>query len=350
MTGTRRQKLAVGLALELILVALVVTIVALGNRTWSRGFVIFVDFDRLDNLKEGAEVRISGQTVGRVLAIQSGRAAGEPPLRAALRLRLWLERERAGLVRRSSIFYLAARGVIGERTVEVGPSPGEPLAPVAAGEVYRGVDPPMIDRLIQKGYANLRATLAIMRALRPDLRELGAAAGAVRARLEAIASPDRLRRLRASLEAALAEAGRLLAVLRAASEPGGAPRRILRSVDAIAERREALARSSEKAVALSRRGEELAALLSAEERARLTRSLERLREAGARAAELAALAERLLARVKQGRGRIGRLLTDVELSDEIKDAHRVLKESPWRALAKPPRNEAPRGAPRRRAE
>lgn len=350
MTGTRRQKLAVGLALELILVALVVAIVALGNRSWSRGFVIFVDFDRLDNLKEGAEVRISGQAVGRVLAIESGRAAGEPPLRAALRLRLWLERDRAGLVRRSSVFYLSAKGVIGERTVEVGPSPGEPLAAVVAGEVHRGVDPPMIDRLIQKGYANLRATLAIMRELRPDLRELGAVIGSVRARLEGIGPPERLRRLRASLESAVAEAGRLLAALRAASEDGRAPRGILRDLGAIGERREAFARAGENADALARRGEELAALLSAEERARLTRSLERLREAGAHAAELAALAERLLARVRQGRGTIGRLLTDVEMSDEIKDAHRVLKESPWRALAKPPRNEAPRGAPRRRAE
>jgi ABC-type transporter Mla subunit MlaD len=349
VTGTRRQKLAVGLALELLLVALVVAIVALGNRTWSRGFVIYVDFDRLDNLKEGAEVRISGQAVGRVLAI--GRAqAGEPRARAALRTRLWLERDRAALVRRSSLFYLSAKGVIGERTIEVGPSPGERLAEVGPGEAYRGIDPPMIDRLIQKGYANLRATLALMRELRPDLRELGATIEAVRTKLEAIAPADRLRRLRASLEAAVAEAGRLALALRAGSDEGRAPRRILRELDAIAARREALARTAEKAGALATRGEELASLLGPEERQRLARSLERLQLASARAAELAGLVERVVTRVKEGRGTIGRLLTDVEMSDEIKEAHRVLKESPWRALAKPPRERAPRGAPRRRAE
>jgi len=350
VTGTRKQRLAVGLAMQLLLVALVLAIVALGNRTWSRGFVIYVDFDRLDNLKEGAEVRISGQAVGRVLAIGSGAVAGEPPRRAALRTRLWIERDLASLVRRSSVFYLSAKGVIGERYLEVGPSAGEPLAPVEGGEVYRGVDPPMLDRLIQKGYANLRATLAIMHELRPEPRELGEAIEKVRGRLSAIAQPERLRRLRDGLEATVAEAQGLIATLRVGTDGGRLPRKILRDLEAVGRRRAAFESTGRKLAALQDKGEELAALLSPAERERVARSLERLQRAAAHASAVAHVAEKLARRVERGRGTVGRFLTDTGLHDEIKEAHRVLKESPWRAIARPPRESAPRGVPKRKAE
>jgi len=127
------------------------------------------------------------------------------------------------------------------------------------------------------------------------------------------------------------------------------PRRLARQLEAIGERDgERLAALSARAQQLARRLDLLEDVLGPEARDRAERSLDRLREAAARWEQALAALQKLRARVESGRGTLGRMLADEEIADEIKEAHRLLKESPWRVLRRAPENRAPRGAPRRR--
>ena len=92
----------------------------------------------------------------------------------------------------------------------------------------------------------------------------------------------------------------------------------------------------------------MAGFISPAQRRRLDSAMARLGGVATRGQKLAAGLDALAGRVKKGKGSAGRLLFDRELVDEIKQTHRVLKESPWRVLARPPKNRAPRGKPPRR--
>jgi len=351
MTRTRKLTLLTGLALELLLAGVVVTIIALGNRTLARGFVVYADFDRVDALKEGAHVRLSGMVIGRVLAIRQGVGPGEPRALARNRVNLWLLQAHAHHVRQSSLIYINSNGPIGERYVEIGPSPGEPLPAAPAGHLFRGADAPQMDRLIQNSYDSIHAFLAAARELGPDVTDLILAGDEVRALLAEVAPGDRLPRVQASAKVALEEARGLVATLRAGTDDLKAPLRLLGKLGALGER------DGERLRALSARldtlQENLAPLLEAlgpAEQAQATSALAKLRHAFGDGQEAFALVTALLGRLEKGRGTLGRLMTDPTLNDEVKEVHRILKEGPWRAIAKPPRDHAPRGlAPRRPA-
>ena len=77
----RRLQLRLGSAMMALLVLLVVGLTALGDRTLSRGYQVHADFADVQNLKEGAKVRVSGALIGRVLAVRRGLRPDEPRLR-----------------------------------------------------------------------------------------------------------------------------------------------------------------------------------------------------------------------------------------------------------------------------
>jgi phospholipid/cholesterol/gamma-HCH transport system substrate-binding protein len=340
----RRLRLVVGSVMLLSLCGLVFGLVALGDRTITGGYVLHVDFARVDNLKEGAEVRISALCVGRVLAIRQGVVPGEPALRAPIRVDLWIEQETGHLVRKDSVFYINAAGVVGERYIEVGPPPGAPGPPAAAGQAFRGVDAPLLDRILQHGYEQLQAIAALTRELGPEIRALSAASDGLQSHLPGDLQPERLARTQGDLVALGVLASDLRDHFRA-----GLTRRTLARVQQLDRRLEGrLEPLIARIKAISRRLEPLQELLDAEQRERLSAAMGKLRSSFGEAQRLAAGLRLLTKRVEQGRGTVGRLIADPELVDEIKETHRILKESPWRTLARP-RGKAPRGrAPRKR--
>jgi ABC-type transporter Mla subunit MlaD len=342
-----RERLIVGAIILLLIGTAVVLLVAMGGRSLAAGYVVLVDFDRVDSLKEGAEVRISGRRVGRLLAIRNGVVPGEPPLEARVRAQLWIESAYGRDVRRSSVVYINARGVIGERYLEVGPGDGEPGPAAEPGHVFRGVDAPLMDRLIHESYSNLRAMSALTRELAPELRELLHAADQVRSHLDQIARPGQVDGIVREAHRAYGEGRRLWDDL-VASDGQRTLRRLSTQLEAIGGRGAELRRAGDSLRRLDARLDELAGLLPPDRRARLERALRALRLAAVQMERLLADARAVAAHVRAGRGTVGRFLSDLEINDDLKDTHRILKESPWRALAKPPRPLAPRGrAPRR---
>jgi ABC-type transporter Mla subunit MlaD len=298
VTGRSTAALLVGAAMLLLCAVLVATLLLLGGRTLARGDVLHVSFGRIGSLKEGAEVRISGLRIGRVLAVRHVPSAGGAG--GKVLLDLWIERDHARLVRRNSVLYIGARGAIGEMHLEVGFPRGEPGPPAREGDLLEGEDPPQLDRMIQYGYENLGMTLALARELSPELRALGAAIDRFAAHLEGIAPPERLRDL---------------AARGAARARGGAVRARVEAIAAwMSEIGELVSSSSERAAAAG----------------------ERLRGSVRDAAEIVGGLEALRDLVLDGRGSLGRMIADPKLVDEVKEAHRLLKEAPWRVLSRPP--------------
>ena len=332
MLTSRRLQLAVGGVMLLLSTALVVGLVALGNRPLGRGFVAHVDFDYVDALQEGAEVRISALRVGRVLDLRPGVnvTAGEPPLRGSVRVDVWLRRDLAHLIRRSSVFYVNSKGVIGERYLEVGPPPdASASAPaLARGDVVRGVDFPKLDRMLQFGFENLRAMVALAAELRPEIHALGRGTARLRERLRQDLPESRVDALLARLDAALNDARGLQAELERAGGLALARRAGSAVVRAVERTRAGL--GSLPPVGLP---EEIPPAWGEE----LGRAMSRLQAALARARDVGDRARRLLALVRGGKGTVGRILADPELADEIKETHRILKNNPWKALGRPPR-------------
>ena len=343
-----RLQLVVGVVMELTLLGLVVGLVALGHRSLGRGLTLFVDYDRVENLKEGAEVRISSMVVGRVIAIRQGATAGEPAPLARIRVQVWLERAQAHHVRRNSAFTVNSKGPIGERYIEVGPPPGDPAAGVSAGEALRGVDSPAMDRLIQFGYDTLRFGRAWERDLEPDIHAVMRAADSVRAHLEELRAGAHLARIGSAANEAISTTRELWDSVQAGTDRMRAPRRLAEKLASIGQRDgDTLADVGERARQLARKLDLLEDLLPPGERGRAERSLDRLKLAASQGEQALALLQKLRARVQSGRGTLGRMLADEEMADEIKEAHRLLKESPWRALRRAPEDRAPSGARRR---
>jgi ABC-type transporter Mla subunit MlaD len=347
MESSEKHKALVGIVMVVLLAAMIVGLFSLGNRTLARGQVLFVDFDNTGNLKEGAEVRLSALRLGRVLAIRQGVGVHEPPMKARLRMHLWIEKSGASFIRKNSVLYINAKGPIGERYVEVGPPEGDALPEAEEGHVFRGIDAPLLDRLIQQGFENLSAGLELAHQLEPELRELTRASEDIAHRLEEIVPPDLLERLDKNARGAISEIERLGEDLRVAD-----PRRLSLLVDKIASlsrtKGDELRAAAMRVEIVENELAELFDLFPVEERQRQTRGLERLETSLKAARHIVQILTDLTASLRQGRGTLGRFLTDPDIVDEIKQTHRILKESPWRTLSLPPRENAPRGrAPKR---
>jgi ABC-type transporter Mla subunit MlaD len=349
MLSSSRTNFIVGTIMLLVLAGLVGGLLLLGNRTFSAGYVISVDFNSLGNLKEGADVRISHLRVGRVLVIRQAVGVTETPLGAQTRVQLWIERDLGRFIYRNSIFYINARGVIGERYLEVGPPTGDPAAPATAGDVFRGTDPPALDRFVQYSYINLTTMLDVMHTLSPLVVQLTRARERLQTFFEQTIPPGQLAHLQQGIPETLQEAQALYSDLLTGTDDLRLWRRVSTDLDSLFQTDQSQSQPLGQHIAqISQQVEELQSLLSPADRRRLTRAMNQFQQAARDGVSLATVVRVMVERVQQGHGTLGRLLTDPTLIDEIKEAHRLLKESPWRALAQPPQDHAPRGVPLKR--
>ena len=343
----RRLQLWLGSATLGLLFVLVVGLTALGNRTFAAGFSIHADFADLSNLNAGSKVQVAGVVVGRVLAVvpvartpapttttsgvdDSGRATAPG---SRVRAVLWIERRHANRVRRTSRALVTSVGVVGRRYVEILPADGEPGPPCRGGEVIRGVDAPKIDRLIDRTFVQIKAFATLAREVEPELARLGAARRGLEQTLDSVGGPQRVTALLARLDRLGAQAQTLWGDV-ASQTGGGRMDRAAASIKRLVDRTDQVGALLDRGQEQLSRAEELAGLWSPAQRRRLSRAEGQLdRSLTQTRATLATLA-RLWRKVLAGDGTVGRLLTDPELVDEIRQIHRILKEQPQRAMGK----------------
>jgi phospholipid/cholesterol/gamma-HCH transport system substrate-binding protein len=320
----------VGAVAVLALAGAVAWVLLLSGRSFGPGVIVSVEMRSTGPLRVGDSVRLAGRRIGEVRGARMAGAAD----RRAVEFEVFIERGWAKNVRANSEFFVSTPSVLGEAYLEIGPplDGAQPGRPIADGDRVRGTDPPEIDRFLQYTEANVRVLLALLRETRPEADELLTAGDSLLTRLSGLpADRGQLVRIRDQAVEALDRGEALLATLR---DAGAVPRtrKIVRELGEIADRAgpelRDLAAKAERSIA---RVEELGAMLG-ERRADLERGLAALRRTAEIGGRVAADVRELQRRVESGRGALGAFLLDRELFDDLHETHRILKSQPLRFL------------------
>lgn len=143
-------------ALIVIAVGIMVTFIFfLGNFSLSSGYELHVDYNYIGTMQPGAPVKVAGIKVGNVDKIRfiGGKMVDEKTgRRIQVRIDIWVEDRVKETLRQDAAFFINTAGVLGEQYLEIVPGNDYEQAPLAAGAIVRGVDPPRTDLVIARLY------------------------------------------------------------------------------------------------------------------------------------------------------------------------------------------------------
>ncbi|HEY0476911.1 MAG TPA: MlaD family protein [Kofleriaceae bacterium] len=298
-------------------------------------------------LHDHAPLIVAGQPIGRIASVLPVPHGAPGPLGGDVGVAVTIElaRDDAWKVPAGATIFVASRGPLSDRYLEVAPPTGDPGPAITDGAELRGIDPPSVDNVLQHTWANLTTFRLFVEAVRPELAALRSQLTTLRTRLDAITGDLRAAGDPAAL-AALGDATRgLVAAGTRTYETalGGGPgvAQLVATVrdarDAIAEIRAALdvlEPPARAAVAdLARIRGQLAAGDPVE---RARQVIATLRGALDKLDPLLATLADLGDRIARGEGSVGRLLRDPEFPEDTKELGRYLKRHPWKLLERPP--------------
>lgn len=328
-----RLNIRVGLALLAAIAVAVGAVFGLSGRSLAAVHEYHVDFSRIGALKTGAKVLLSGREVGQVKDIRFGQ-------KGLLRVDIWVRRAFRRYIHDNSEFYVGMGGsILGEASLDIGPPRGG-LAPgpeLADGAVVRGIDPPKLDDVLSKLYQNLQSITEELRqdkdVIDPFLHDLDH----LLATLDEIHSePGAIGRIRDNVSVGTVAALDLIAALRRGTDDGARIRATAQEVSRLWTRAEKEMRTLGPRFDRAQAGlERLQEVFSPSERARISKTFETFSRAADIGANVAHDIARLADYVQSGRGTLGALMNDVELVDDLKVIHQMLKDKPWMTLAKP---------------
>jgi phospholipid/cholesterol/gamma-HCH transport system substrate-binding protein len=331
-----------------VLVALLGVIVLLvGMQRWSlrRSFLATVYFEHVGPLREGAEVQVAGRIIGKVMAtsLVPARRAASPdhPLagRDGVAVHVRLEERFAYMAPINGTYFISAKGVLGERFVEIGAPPGNGPRERAlrAGDEVRGVDAPHLDRTLWRSYLSMMITQSFLAEIAPQVKTLMRVVDELTVTLDQLGAGPRARALATSLGELRDEARAALVPWQSAeltwSDLMAATERarltLARTQALVAEIRE---RATIATGTLARIDQQIPADLGD----RVASTLETLERSLERTRNTMATLEELVAMIERGQGTVGALLRDAELFDDAKSLGKMLKSNPWRVVAPPP--------------
>jgi len=326
-------------AVVLFLAALtVVFVVMVLPRMEHAGVDVRIRFGDATGIAEGAAVKVAGRSIGHVRAIAIaplGRGGG-----IVVEIRIdpaWADR-----IPVNSDFFIEARNPLAPRYVAIGPPPGhaEPARAIHDGDEVFGLDPPNLDRVLQRTWDNLNEVGAFLDALRPAIAKLDAASQRLEATvLKLEPRPGAFHALDARMNGAIAEARAVYTDLTNGHFDADRVRHMAASVDACAARIGAAITDTRVRIAQTRAAVELA--ISRGEhvdpafRAEIGTLLDATDKALATAESLANNVSALARRAADGPGSIAAFGADLELSDDVKAMTKELKNAPWRVVAPP---------------
>jgi ABC-type transporter Mla subunit MlaD len=309
-----------------------------------------VMFHHTAGLHDRAPLIVAGRQVGRIAAITPVPHGAPGPLAGEVGVAVTVElaRDERWKVPAAASVFVASRGPLSDRYLEVAPPAGPPGPSVDDGAELRGIDPPTLDTVLQRMWTNLTTFQQFVDTVRPELGALRDQLGALGDRLDAIAgdaraaagpgAPDPLAALAARTRGLLDAATRTYA-----SALGGGPgiAHLIATAGAaratLAEVRAAIDLLDPR---LARTTAELARvrghLAAGDPVARAEQILATLRRALDQIDPLLAAAGELAQRIARGEGSLGRLLTDPEFPEDTKELGKIMKRQPWRIIQKPP--------------
>jgi ABC-type transporter Mla subunit MlaD len=337
-----------GVMLALLAVGVAGAVFLVGRIEVGAAIRIAVYFEHVAALKAGAPLMVAGRDIGKVEAITlvpASRASDGHPLHGSggAMVRVRIDDDKAWMVPINGEVFVSSRGALSDRYLEVGPpmAGADPGRAVREGDAVRGIDPPSLDRALQRTWDNLVRARIFLAAVVPEwdalmieLDQLSATLGTVES------APGAYGALRDEIGVA---ADRARVAWDAALASGLTPD----TVAALA------ARVGDTADALDRAGAQLGGKLAAlraglgrlrdqlavrgpEAAADLRRAVDTSDAALARLEVAVARTRGLVAAFQRGEGSIARLMNDPEFPEDAKDLGKLLKRRPWRLLIRPP--------------
>ncbi|HET9627435.1 MAG TPA: MlaD family protein [Kofleriaceae bacterium] len=291
---------------------------------------IRVAFHHVAGLREHAPLVVAGAPVGRIEAIEIAQGGVTATVAIAA--------GQAWKVPGNAEIFIASRGPLSDKFLEVSPPHGEPAPPgpaIVDGQVVRGVDPPDLDNVLQHTWVNLTTFQLFLATVKPALTDLRAQLAILQAQLAGLDGDP---------AAAVREARNLISAARTtyATALGGAPgvaelRAMLADAHAvIGELRAAIDRVAPRVHAFA---DQLARVRDHAARSqpidRAVATIDAARAAIAKLDPVLANLDELAARIASGEGSIGRILTDPEFPEDTRDLGKIMKRQPWRIMATP---------------
>jgi hypothetical protein len=320
---------------------------------WGRHIRVRVYFHHTGGLREGAAVVVAGRSVGRIESVGRSPHGAPGPLGGdqGVVVTAAISASVASRLPRDGDYFIASRGALAERYLEIGPPLARPAAAGAAatapaermladGDELRGQDPPTLDRVIERTWNNLNTARDFARAIGPDFDVL-------RQRLAQLGEP--LDSLAADITGAgglLADVAALRAEARTLREVGLGGDRGIAQLEAVLAGGRALVERGRGALDALDPAATAASASALALRDRLAQRgpsvLERFTAAIARARAAMAQIDPLLAKVaalraqlERGEGSLGRLMRDPEFPEDAKEIGKILKRQPWRVIDHP---------------
>ena len=331
-------------ALAVIALAIAFFVFVFPRVDWGAHIHVRVYFTTTGGLREGAPVIVAGREVGKVESIAPvvhGSAdtplAGDEGVVAIVAVDAGFAKQ----LRRGGDWFVASRGALSAKYVELGPSPPD-AAPLADGDAIRGRDPPTLDRVLQHTWDNTTAIARFASELSPEVAQLRAQVDELRTHLDPAAgsvatlvpSIERLGPLIDDAGAIAADARRL----RGSIDPARVGKLVERARGVIGEMRgqlDALGADVDKlaagvAVLRGRVDTKGDALVD-----KLALVIDRARVISERVDVLLAKIDAVSASLARGEGSLMRLSNDPEFPEDAKELGKIIKRQPWKVVGHP---------------
>jgi hypothetical protein len=308
---------------------------------------IRVYFTNSTGLRERAPIVIAGDTIGHIESITGVPHGAKTPLEGEVGTVaiVAIDEGDAWKVPTNADIFVSSRGMLSERYLEVASPRGESAKPAFEGAEFRGADPPMMDSVLRRTWANMLTVQQFTDAVGPELAALRKAREEMAGELGAIAAQiDQLLPLISGVGPLVDEASELVALAKKtyAESLGGedglaafaATTANARAM--IAKLRAVIDQLGPVAERLEHEASRVREHVATEDPAgHMTEVLAKLRAALDKVDPLLATVDDLAARFARHEGSIGRLMYDPEFPEDAKDLGKILKRRPWRVIAKP---------------
>jgi ABC-type transporter Mla subunit MlaD len=346
----------VGLAALAALVAVIAFFVfVFGHIDWGARVRVRVYFHAIGALQEGAPFVVGGRAIGKVEAIAL--VSHAPPLGGddGVAVTVALDAREAARLDPSGDVFLASKGVLSDRYLELGPapspspsSPSSPSSPPSAlglrdGQELVGRDPPSLDRVLQRTWNNLQDLGGFVEGIRPELDALRAQVAMLAAAfdpgapsalpgaaevapllLQIVALRDAIETLRTTGLGGDAGLAHLREVIDRAGRVVAQARATLAALDAGAGALRANLEAVRARVGASGQGAIAAAELA----------IDRVRADVAKLEPLLATVDAIRQSIARGEGSLLKLANDPEFPEDTKELGKLIKRHPWRVLIK----------------
>ncbi|TVQ95198.1 MAG: MCE family protein [Deltaproteobacteria bacterium] len=349
----------VGVLVLVSIVTLIAFIAILGDFRFGKQVVFYVDFNNASGLKNGAQVRVAGIPAGTVSAVRFMGGAHDPEVdrRVYVRVTLRVDEAMRENIRQDAEFNVTTQGVLGEPYVEI-TSLDPTLEPVRDGQVFQGIDPPRLDMIIASAYEGIESLRRIVDQVATSMEDgelriedfvnnIGSLAGSLDERIrnneEQIdgifrnvdglleENRDRLPVLLDDANSAINEYGRLGRSLNRAVGDGTDLRTTIRNAASISN---VVDREVEPTLVSVRETADSARRILGDNEESLQRTIANAESASLSVRNATADAETIVGRIERGEGTVGRLLTDEEIFEDMREFVRELKRRPWRIIWK----------------